>query len=270
MLALRWRAGVDRARDEVLAGAALARDQHREIVALQPLNLLDDALHRGARADEAREQRLERTFERAGAPARAGRSRAEHSVEPLAQRPRTSSETAAATGWPSGRDDDDRREPGALRSAADRLDRRTRRPPPCCAAPPAGERAGAVGIAARPPTTTLHLPRGRLDEDAAACRRRRLRAAPPRPRARAAPASPPRPRSAAPAHRRRPSGRRGNRPRRSWAADRARHARPRDRAPRRALRRRRRGLGQDSASARERAPAVAASRPSARWLSAAW
>ena len=51
---------MDGARDEVLAGAALARDQHRQVVALQPLNLFGDAVHRRARADEAGKQRLER------------------------------------------------------------------------------------------------------------------------------------------------------------------------------------------------------------------
>src|SRR6185295_1514888 len=53
------RAGVNRARDEILARTALAGDQHGEVVALQPLDLIGDLLHRRARADEAREERLE-------------------------------------------------------------------------------------------------------------------------------------------------------------------------------------------------------------------
>ena len=54
------RSDVNRARDELLAGAALAGDEHRQIVALQPLDLLDDARHGGARRQEPRQQRLER------------------------------------------------------------------------------------------------------------------------------------------------------------------------------------------------------------------
>ena len=57
------RADVDRPRDQLLAGAALAGDQHGEVVALQPLNLLDDALHRRAGAQEPRQQRLERAVD---------------------------------------------------------------------------------------------------------------------------------------------------------------------------------------------------------------
>ena len=40
------RAGVNGARDEILAGAALAGDQDRQVVALQALNLVGHALHR--------------------------------------------------------------------------------------------------------------------------------------------------------------------------------------------------------------------------------
>ena len=57
------RADVDRARDELLAGAALAGDQHGQVVALQPLNLFDDARHRGAGGEEAGQQRLERAID---------------------------------------------------------------------------------------------------------------------------------------------------------------------------------------------------------------
>ena len=54
---------MNRARDQLLAGAALAGDQHGEVVALQPLNLIDDPVHRGAGADEAGQQRLERALD---------------------------------------------------------------------------------------------------------------------------------------------------------------------------------------------------------------
>ena len=60
------RADVDGARDELLAGAALAGDQHRQVVALQPLNLLDDARHRGAGRQEARAAAARATDRRPG------------------------------------------------------------------------------------------------------------------------------------------------------------------------------------------------------------
>ena len=50
---------MDRAGDEVLAGAALPGNQHRQIVALQVLDLVGHALHRRARADESGQERLE-------------------------------------------------------------------------------------------------------------------------------------------------------------------------------------------------------------------
>ena len=54
---------MDRAGDEILAGAALAGNQHRQVAALQALNLFGHALHGGAGADESREQRLEGPFD---------------------------------------------------------------------------------------------------------------------------------------------------------------------------------------------------------------
>ena len=53
------RADVDGPRDELLARSAFAGDEHREIVALQPLNLFDDARHGRARREEAGQQRFE-------------------------------------------------------------------------------------------------------------------------------------------------------------------------------------------------------------------
>ena len=43
---------VDRARDQFLASAAFAGDEHRQIVPLQALDLIDDAMHGRARAQE--------------------------------------------------------------------------------------------------------------------------------------------------------------------------------------------------------------------------
>ena len=55
------RPDVNALRDEFLAGAALTGDEHGEVVALQPLNVLDEADHRRAHGDESGQQRLERT-----------------------------------------------------------------------------------------------------------------------------------------------------------------------------------------------------------------
>ena len=72
---------MNRARNEILAGAAFARNQHREVVALHALNLLGDALHGGTRADKPRQQWLEWPLEHAPA-ASAGRSRAAQRSNP--------------------------------------------------------------------------------------------------------------------------------------------------------------------------------------------
>jgi hypothetical protein len=53
---------MNRTGDEVLARAAFAGDQDREVVTLHTLNLIAQARHRGAGADESREERLERPF----------------------------------------------------------------------------------------------------------------------------------------------------------------------------------------------------------------
>ena len=52
------------ARNQFFSSSALARDQHRQIVALQPLDWIDDALHRGAGANKAGHERLERSLGR--------------------------------------------------------------------------------------------------------------------------------------------------------------------------------------------------------------
>ena len=114
------RPGVDRPRDEVLAGAALAGDEHREVVALHALNLLGDALHRGAGADKSRQQRLERSLQdaagRLGGPIACGTE-----IEPL---PQHRAERAKALPGAAGERAGARhqREPRALRVAAERLD----------------------------------------------------------------------------------------------------------------------------------------------------
>ena len=49
-------------RHQFLAGAALTGDQHRQVIALQSLDLINDLVHRGAGAEEAWQQRLEWTL----------------------------------------------------------------------------------------------------------------------------------------------------------------------------------------------------------------
>ena len=56
------RSGMNRPSHEVLARATLAGNEDRQIVALEALNLICDALHRGAGADEPGEERLQLTF----------------------------------------------------------------------------------------------------------------------------------------------------------------------------------------------------------------
>jgi hypothetical protein len=50
---------MDRTRDELLPGAALARDEHRQVVPLEPLNLLDNSRHRGAGGQKSWQQWLQ-------------------------------------------------------------------------------------------------------------------------------------------------------------------------------------------------------------------
>ena len=117
------RADVDGARDQLLAGAALAGDQHRQVVALQPLNLIDDARHRGAGAEESRQQRLERALDRADVGrARSGARARRTGRSPGARRP-PSCARGAATRWPSGRAEARSRDTrGPSGSRAERLD----------------------------------------------------------------------------------------------------------------------------------------------------
>ena len=118
------RADVDRARDELLAGAALAGDEHGEVVALQPLNLLDDARHRGAGGEKSGQQRLERPIDGGSGAARpSGRARrrartlprhgGDHAQAPhdrVADRPRRGDQREArAFGVAAERLDDERR-----------------------------------------------------------------------------------------------------------------------------------------------------------------
>ena len=124
MLPRRGGPGVNRARDEVLAGAALAGDEHGEVVALHALNLLGDALHGGARADESGQQRLERSLEHAAG--RLGRTVAGGAeIESLAQhRAERAKPLARAAGErPRARHQGESR---PVRVAAERLDRHGR------------------------------------------------------------------------------------------------------------------------------------------------
>ena len=176
------RADVNRARDQLLAGAALAGDQHGQVVALQPLDLLDDAGHRGAGAEKPGQQRLERRDRRPGPAGAGGRSRAAHSAKPCRA-------TAAIirsrriTGWPIGRGEATSAEARAVGDrgrAARRRSRRGRTASPCAA--DARQRARRVGVAAGD-GDHAHVAAGELDEDDGAVGRRRLRAAPRRSRA---------------------------------------------------------------------------------------
>src|SRR3954447_13766531 len=156
---------VDGSRDEVLAGAALARDQDGEIVALHPLDLIRDALHRGAGADESGEQRLERAFQRARRTLERAVAR-ETQVETLAQdRAQRSKPLDGRRGQGSGRRE--RGETGTFRCAADRLEHEhagTRG----VAQGRGGERTGAVEVTSCG-EEDVNLPRRCLDEQ-----RRRL------------------------------------------------------------------------------------------------
>ena len=58
------RSDVNRARDQLFAGPALAGNQHGQVVALHPLDLLDDPRHRLAGRDKSWEERLERSIDR--------------------------------------------------------------------------------------------------------------------------------------------------------------------------------------------------------------
>ena len=164
---------MDRARDELLAGAALAGDQHGQIVALQPLNLLDDAGHRGAGGEESRQQRLERADRR-----RARRARSTDRA------PRTSANPCRATaaimrsrritGWPIGRGEatSTKRGPSGSRPSGSTHERRRGRTA-CRAAPPAPARAPRRRRTRRRRSTRTSPP-GSCDEDDGAVGGRRF------------------------------------------------------------------------------------------------
>ena len=147
MLRAARRSGVDGARDEILAGAALAGDQHGQVVALQPLDLIGDALHRGAGADESRQQRLERPLDvRRRRPRAAARAPRTDRI-PGAATARDRAQPAQRAGSPSGRGVETTANRGPSGVAAERLDARSTPPPRAGAAPPRRQRAGAVGVA---------------------------------------------------------------------------------------------------------------------------
>ena len=158
------RSDVNRPGDQLLAGAALARDEHGQVVALQPLNLLDDARHRGARRQEAGQQRLERSVDGGPTAAAVERSRAAHSAKPwratvaIIRRRRM-------TGWPIGRGEASERE---ARPLARRVRAARRRCVAAAVAPAraAADRASARAVSSSHPAvaTTLHVAAGELDE----------------------------------------------------------------------------------------------------------
>ncbi len=157
------RPGVDRPRDEILAGAALAGDEHREVVALHALNLIGDALHRGARADKSRQERLERPLE--DAARRLGRAIAGGAeIEPLPQHGAERAEplAGAAGERPAARHESESR---PVRVAAERLDRHRRRGPGGQRARRANRQLARARRIAAGRRGDHHLSRCRLDED---------------------------------------------------------------------------------------------------------
>jgi hypothetical protein len=92
---LSWRSNVNRPGDEFLAGAALACDQHGELIALQALDLIDHPRHQRTGAQESGNERLEwpldcrgidgagRSFPRLAQVESLLRHRAEHAQTPL-------------------------------------------------------------------------------------------------------------------------------------------------------------------------------------------
>ena len=207
---------VNRARDELLAGAALAGDQHRQVVALQPLDLLDDALssrrwRRGIPAAAARAMR-----------STARRPTADGPIARRAQREalaRDGGRSSAAAASPDGRSAAAtrpgrsaglrRRGRAARRSAAPRAVGVPVRPPRApCVARRVGIAAGRARSRARrrrPAATKTHraVAVDGFEQRRGGLARRADRAAPPHPR------------SAARSHRRhRPARRRTRRCRR--------------------------------------------------------
>ena len=260
---------MDGARDQFLAGAALAGDQHRQIVALHPLNLIDDARHRGAGAEKPGQQRLERSID--GEPDRTAieRSRAAHSANPC-RATAAIIRTRRMTGWPIGRGEatSAKRGPSASRPSGSTISA----PRPYAVAVRARSARACARASASQPADGDHadVAARQLDEDHGAVGGRGFEQRRGRFARRADPAARPHPRSAARSHRRHRPGRSTYSPRADRREQSLRGARvARDRARRRAARRPPRAWLRWR-SAVDRAPVCATRRPSARWLSAAW
>ena len=176
------RSDVDRARHELLAGAALAGDEHGQVVALQPLDLIGHAVHRRARAEEAGQQRLERALVAAARRRWPRRSRAPHNSNPCRatapnmrkRRMRTIAERTRER---------DQRDARAVVIAAERLG--DQEPLADALSPCAAARASARPRRHRIPAMRhdAHLAGRRHDEDHRGVRFGRLREAPWRSRA---------------------------------------------------------------------------------------
>ena len=111
MLRLPRRSGVNRARDQILAGPALAGDEDGQVVALQPLDLIGDALHGGTGAHETRQQRLELPLDLPPATLDRPLARAAQ-IESLAEHGGERAQPAQRAAGPSGRAARDDREAG--------------------------------------------------------------------------------------------------------------------------------------------------------------
>ncbi len=203
------RAGVDGAGDEVLAGAAFAGDQHRQIVALQALDLVGDTMHRAhwRRRSRAATARAAARVPRSPVPA-SGRVPGTTRI-PGAARRRASGSAGAPPRGQRPRDRDDC-VTCAFDIATDRFDCDE---PRCSASPPRRAQAARLRrrrFAARRrrarESGRRGVPRPVPRRSASQASRSALRLRVP-----AAPASPTRLPAAAPAHRPHPPGHRRSR-----------------------------------------------------------
>ena len=182
MLRAARRSGVDRAGDQVLAGAALAGDQHRQVVALHALDLIGDALHRGAGADEPRQQRLELPLERAGGGFERALARAAQRSNPwrrTAQSVRNRCSVGAASGRDVGQHRVPRRRPASRPIGSTSIDD-ARAPQRCAAAAAASARALSASQPAAPARGSARPASGRRGRRACASHASRSAVAPSR------------------------------------------------------------------------------------------
>ena len=185
-----------------LPGTAFAGDEHREVVPLQPLDLLDDARHGGAGREEPGQQRLERSIDGdAGHRQRraiARRAQREALARDRRNHPQPPHDRVTDRPWRR-----DEAEAQAVGVAAERLDDERAAARRVC--PGRADRAMARAASSSQPATamTRMSPTASCEDDGRCSRPRRPRAVPARSRARAGRAAPPHPRFAARWHRRR-------------------------------------------------------------------